>query len=72
MFIYGGSCVSVAASYNEKETFARSSPEPCQKCTNCVKNIHLTLFTMGEIFIIVSIFSDICYFFKYMKIKLAF
>ncbi len=25
-------------------------------------NVHLTLFTIGEIFIIFSIFSDICYF----------
>ena len=27
-----------------------------------VKTVHLTLFTMGEIFIIFSLFSDICYF----------
>ena len=31
----------------------------------------LTLFTMGEIFIIFSIFSDICYFSKYMKNKIG-
>ena len=36
--------------------------KPCQNCPNRAKNVHLTLFTMGEIFIIFSIFSDICYF----------
>ena len=36
----------------------------CKKCTIHAKNVHLTLFTMGEIFIIFSIFSDICYFFQ--------
>ena len=39
-------------------------PKPYQKCTNRAKTVHLTLFTMGEIFIIFSIFSDICYFFQ--------
>ena len=33
-----------------------------ENCANREKTVHLTLFTMGEIFIIFSIFSDICYF----------
>ena len=37
----------------------------------CIKTVHLTLFTMGEIFIIFSIFSDICYFPKYMENKIG-
>ena len=43
----------------------------CKKCTIHAKNVHLTLFTMGEIFIIFSIFSDIYYFSKYMKNKIG-
>ena len=44
-----------------------------KKCTLLrAKNVHLTKFTMGKIFIIVSIFSDICYFFQYyMKNKIG-
>ena len=38
---------------------------------NREKTVHLTLFTMGEIFIIFSIFSDIYYFSKYMKNKIG-
>ena len=64
---------------NEKKKEAKI-PKTKKKCTSpCAatcktfavlyplkhaKTVHLTLFTIVEIFIIFSIFSDICYFFQ--------
>ena len=45
--------------------------KPCQKCKNRVKHVHLTLFTMGEIFIIFLYFRIFAIFYKYMKNKIG-
>ena len=58
-------CVRI--SYNTKFGSKKSYP------LKHAKTVHITLFTIGEIFIIFSIFSDICYFLQNIwKIKLAF